>query len=95
MVKWFQIQSEYSDTSGLTVVLKGNTVQLKVDDVCYLLIGVDGHATSPPDNPPLHVGFMLYSIHYLVTNDEWFLFVDEIQDAVQRGGWTSLSCSKT
>lgn len=95
MTKWFQIKSDYSDQSGVMVLLKGNTVKLTVDDVCYLLLGVDGHATCPPDNPPLHIGFMLYSIHYVVSNDEWSHFIDELGDTIQRGGWTSLSCSRT
>jgi hypothetical protein len=95
MNKWFHIQSVFTQKSGLTLSLNGKQLQLTVDDVCYLLRGVDGHATASVDSPPPHIGFMFDGVHYVVTNEEWSQFIDELQNVAGSGGWTALSCSKT
>lgn len=87
----FQINSPYSATAGISIQINATAMQLKAEDICYLLLGVDGHATASMVPPPI-VGFMLYGVHYQFTNGEWAAFVDAIGAVAGEGGWSHVVC---
>jgi hypothetical protein len=89
----FSILSSYSTQEGVQASINNQTVQLTVSDICYLLIEVDGKATSNAASPPAHVKFSLHDINYDFTNEEWHSLQDELTSVVGKGGWTHTICS--
>lgn len=91
---WFEIKDTCTDESRLCVVLKGKSYNLSQEDVEYLGINVDGHATCSGE-PPVKVGYMLYGDLIIVSNEEWCEFIDGLQSTGMLGGGCAFAGSQS
>ena len=84
----FSMNGKYEkDQGGLKITLNNEEIKLGSSELIYLLRSVDVEATSNPETPPLHIGFMLNGKLYITSNQIWSAFVDALEKAALDGGW--------
>lgn len=82
----FKVIGKYSE-NGVDIAISNSAIRLNSEDVSYLLLGVDGHATANADYPPAEVGFMLYGRLHVMANEDWASFQEALSSAADEGGW--------